>query len=85
MMYELTFLLPEAEDIKIIKELVISSKGTVKKEEAWGKRSLAYPIKKASSAYYFNWQIDIAKDNVNEFRKKLNFNEKLIRYLLLTI
>lgn len=85
MNYELTFLLPEAEETKKVKELIHSLKGTIKKEESWGNKNLVYPIKKSSRAYFFNWQIDISKDKINELRKKLNFNEKLIRYLLLTI
>ena len=83
--YELTLLLPEEAEVKNIKELITILKGKIEKEDTWGKRNLAYPIKKAASAFYFHWLIDIDHGNVNELKKKLNFNEKLIRYLLLKI
>lgn len=83
MKYELTLLLPEEAEIKEIKELVTSLKGKVEKEEKWGKRSLVYPIKKNTSAYYFCFSLEIDQRNISELKKKLNFNEKLIRYLLL--
>lgn len=83
--YELTFLLPEEAEAKNINELIRFLKGKVEKEEKWGKKALAYPIKKNLSAYYFHLLINIDQNNINELKKKLNFNEKLIRYLLLKI
>ncbi|MBI4225992.1 30S ribosomal protein S6 [Candidatus Roizmanbacteria bacterium] len=81
--YELTLLLPEESEVKNIKELVISLKAIIEKEESWGKKSLAYPIKKNLAAYYFNWFLNIDQKIISDLKKKLNFNEKLIRYLLL--
>lgn len=60
-----------------------ASSGTLQNEEKWGKRTLAYPINKETSAEYFTWKIEIGEANLNELKKKLNFNEKLIRYLIL--
>jgi len=83
--YELTLLLPDEAEEKNIKELITSLKGKVEKEERWGKKALAYPIKKNTSAYYFHSLLDIDKNNISELKKKLNFNEKLMRYLLLKV
>lgn len=85
MQYELTLLLPEEAEIKGIKELVASLEGKMEKEEKWGKRSLVYPIKKNTSAYYYCFSLEIDQKNISELKKKLNFNEKLIRYLILKI
>ena len=84
-MYELTLLLPEEAETKNIKDLVISLKGKIEKEDSWGKKTLVYPIKKHTSLYFFHWLIDIKQNKIIELKKKLNFNEKLIRYLLLKI
>ncbi len=81
--YELTFLLNEESELENIKKLIISLSGKVLKEEKWGKRTLAYPIKKHTTAEFFFWKLEIDQKNVSELRKKLNFNEKLLRYLLL--
>lgn len=83
--YELTLLVPEEAELKNLKELITQFKGIIKKEEQWGKRTLAYPIKKNTSAYYFHWLIELDQSNINELKKKLNFNEKLIRHLLLKV
>lgn len=81
--YELTLLLPEETEIKKIEDLIADLKGKIIQEDKWGKRILEYPIKKNLSAFYFHLLIEIEQVNVTELKKKLNFNEKLIRHLLL--
>lgn len=83
MIYELTFLLPDETELANIKQLISDHGGKIQKEEALGKKTLAYDIKKQRSVNFFIWTIDMEKDKVTEFRKKLNFNGKIIRYLLL--
>ena len=83
MKYELTFLLNEEAELKNIKDLIASLKGKVEKEEDWGQKTLSYQIKNNQSAHFYNYVINIEKDKLSELKKKLNFNEKLLRYLLL--
>ena len=83
--YEMILLLPEEAESIEIKKYVTSLKGKIEKEEKWGKRILAYPIKKITSAYYIYYLLDIEQDKIKELKKQLNFNEKLIRYLLLKV
>jgi len=83
--YELTFLLNEEAELKTLKDLVTSLDGKISKEEKWGERTLAYRIKGLYKANYYQWHLDMPKSNAMELRKRLQFNEKLIRYLLLVI
>ncbi len=83
--YSLTFLLNEEAELKVLKDLVASLGGVIKKEEKWGEKTLAYPIKKHNSAHYYQWQMEIEKNKILELKKLLNYNEKLIRYLLLAV
>ena len=83
--YELTFLLNEETESNTIKELINSLKGKIIKEEKLGKKTLAFPIKKNTNAIFYIWQFEMEAKNLMEFKRKLNFNDKLIRYLLLTI
>lgn len=83
--YDLTFLLNEESELKTLKELVASLDCKVVKEEKWGEKTLAYPIKGLLKAVYYQWHLEMPKTNAMELRKKLQFNEKLIRYLLLAI
>lgn len=83
MTYELTFLLNEESELKNIKSLIAEFSGKVLEEEDWGKKTLTYPIKKVDVAHFYNWKIDLDEKNVSDYKKKLNFNEKLLRYLIL--
>ncbi|MEN9327374.1 MAG: ribosomal protein [Candidatus Parcubacteria bacterium] len=84
-MYELTFLLNEEAELKTLSKLVESFDGKLLSEKKWGKRELTYPIKKITAAEYYTWIISIDETQLGELRKKLNFNDKLIRFLLLKI
>ncbi|KKP66598.1 MAG: 30S ribosomal protein S6 [Candidatus Roizmanbacteria bacterium GW2011_GWA2_35_19] len=83
MLYELTFLIKEESELKNIKDLIVSNSGQIKKEESWGEKTLSFPIKKNRTAKFYNYFIEMEKKNVTEIRKKLNFSENLLRFLLL--
>jgi len=83
--YEITILLNEEKELDIIRKLLESFSGRIVEEKNLGKKSLSYPIKKNTSANFYNWSFEIEEDKINEFKKKLNFNEKIIRFLLLKI
>ena len=83
MKYELTIILDNKEELKNIKDLITALKGKVEKEEDWGEKTLAYPIKNKNAAHFFNYVVEIERSQVSEFKKRLNFNEKILRYLLL--
>lgn len=81
--YDLIFLLNEEAELKTIKDLVKSLEGKITQEDNWGKKNLAYPIKKNKTANFYYWNIEIITKNLLDLKKKLNFNDKIIRYLLL--
>jgi len=83
MKYELTFLLNEEKELVVIKELLKSLDVKLLEEHVWGKKNLIYPIKKQTAASFYHWIIEVGKKQVTELSKKLNYNEKLIRYLLI--
>lgn len=83
MKYSLTFLLNEESELANIKKLIDTLSGKILEEESWGKKDLAYPIKKIRAANFYFWTLEMDEKDMSELRKKLNFNEKLIRYLLL--
>ncbi len=83
MKYELTFLLNQEAELKNVKDLITGLSGKIEKEESWGEKTLVYPIKNNQKARFYNLILDIDETKTAELRKKLNFNEKLIRFLLL--
>lgn len=40
------------EDIQRVKDVIVKNKGVIQSEIKWGKRSLAYPVKKKREGYY---------------------------------
>jgi ribosomal protein S6 len=83
MKYEFTFLLNEEKELAAIKTLFKNLDVKLLEESTWGKKNLVYPIKKATSALFYHWKIEAKRSQVAELRKKLNYNENLIRFLLL--
>jgi len=82
-MYELILLLEKEEDLKKVEEIITQNGGKIENKEKWGERLLAYPIKKKNKAIYFIITLTLDKKNVLPFKRKLDFNENIIRYLLL--
>lgn len=81
--YELTFLVESEKDRENVKKVLSGSKATITKEEPWGKRELAYKIKQHTFAFYFTFVFKVNSKEVKEIKQKLNFDDTIIRYLLL--
>jgi len=75
----------QKEKLEKIKKIIASLKGEVKKTEEWGKRQLAYPIRKSEMGYYFLWEIQLPEKSLEEFNQKLKIEEGLLRYLIVKI
>ena len=81
--YEFTFLVEkDGENTQLQKELE-SLKGEKLDEKSWGKRLLAYPINKIKDAEFFTWHINIEPDKLADFKKKLQYDKMVIRYLII--
>ena len=47
----------------------------------WGKRQLAYPIRKRTRGYYVIFYYDAEPENINPFHRELDIDERILRYL----
>lgn len=83
--YEFIFLMENEKDQKDLRELIFSLSGKIIEEKAYGLKRLAYEIKKHKQANLFEWTIQLDLDKISEFKKKLGFKEKVIRYLMLKV
>jgi len=86
--YETTFLLSpnleEEETEKIIVqmvEVVSTKKGKMINEDRWGKRKLAYPIKKFEEAFYVFFLYEGDSDIPFELERRFKQSEAILRYL----
>lgn len=62
--------------------LTKDSKGTITNLSHWGKRSLAYPIKKKDAGYYVVAQYEAAADLLPEYERAVKLDEGVIRFLV---
>lgn len=69
---------PTAKMEKIFSE----NKAKVIKTDNWGKKKLAYPIKKQDSAVYVFYTVEIPGENVAKVESTLNLTDEVIRYLI---
>ncbi|QQG43208.1 MAG: 30S ribosomal protein S6 [Candidatus Daviesbacteria bacterium] len=54
----------------------------VVKEDLWGERSLAYPIKKQSKGYFIHFEFETEPKEAVDLDKSLKVEEDILRYLL---
>ena len=83
--YDFIFLMEDEKDQKDLRELISSLSGKIIDEKAHGLKRLTYEIKKHKTANLFEWIIQLDLDKISEFKKKLGFNEKVVRYLILNV
>ncbi|HBQ50436.1 30S ribosomal protein S6 [Candidatus Daviesbacteria bacterium RIFCSPLOWO2_01_FULL_38_10] len=83
--YYLTLVLKPDMEEKVRKELLEGLKkkfDKVIKEDLWGLRDLAYPIKKQTKGFYAHFEIEAEPKNAKGLDKILKVEEDIIRYLL---
>ena len=63
-----------------IKKLITDADGQILKEDVWGKRQLAYPIKKQTHALYIFYDLEIEGKQLDKIESILNITEEVLRY-----
>jgi small subunit ribosomal protein S6 len=88
--YELTYLgsdeVLEKDLNKItgkVSELILAVDGRIKKEEIWGRRKLAYPIKKQNFANYITLWAELPATGVAKINQDLQSLSEILRHLLI--
>ena len=86
--YEIVFLVhpDQSEQVPAMIEryrgTVESSGGKVHRLEDWGRRQLAYPIKKLIKAHYVLMNVECGRDEVEELTSAFRFNDAVIRHMV---
>lgn len=86
-MYELVLVIKDSLTEEKRKKLIESVKSWLKtmkvtREDAWGVKAFAYPIKKERSGYYFVMAFEGVNGIATDFEKKILTNENILRHLL---
>lgn len=63
--------------------MITSAKGKIHRLENWGRRQLAYSIKKLNKAYYILLNIEVLQNTINELNNDFKFNEIILRNIII--
>ena len=90
--YEIMFIvrpeLPDEELDRIISQVegvVTSTGGTVQKAEKWGRRRLAYDVKKCREGHYLLFTIESDPGTVREFERRLKVSDQVVKFLTVRV
>lgn len=89
--YELTVLFhPDLESdletpLNKVRDLVKANGGNIIKEDVWGKKRLAYRIKKEDFAVYAYFEVELPAEALLKISNTLNITDEVLRYLLVTV
>ena len=68
----------------VVKKL-IGEEGKVEKENLWGSKDLAYPIKRQTKGFVAHFEISADPKNAKGIDKTLKVEEDILRYLLVRV
>lgn len=87
--YEITYIADPDIDESAFKQLndqvatlIKDGGGKVTKTDIWGKRNLAYAIRKKTEGQYVVLQVEMDAEAVTEFERQLRLREPVMRYLI---
>lgn len=69
--------------IERYRALIDSSSGSIHRLEDWGRRQLAFPIKKIHKAHYLLLNIECSDEVLAELESSFRFNDAVLRNLVL--
>ncbi len=68
-----------------ITSTIESLEGKIRKIDKWGKRVLAYPIKKLNEGIYVLIEFELEKGKVNEVDRRMKLDERILRHLIVNL
>lgn len=87
--YEITFIVhPDLDDaalhevVERVRGWITESGGQVIKVDLWGKRKLAYPIRKQNEGQYVLMKSHMKPSYCAELERNLRFQEPVLRFLI---
>ncbi|MBA5249842.1 SSU ribosomal protein S6p [hydrothermal vent metagenome] len=66
------------------KEMITTDGGNIHREEDWGRKHLAYPIKKIYKAHYLMLNIECNQETLDKLNYNFRFNDAILRNLIIS-
>lgn len=70
-----------AATIEKVKDMITKHGGTITNVDEWGKKRLAYEVRKMKEAFYYFIQFDGESTVPGEVESRIRLNENVVRYL----
>ncbi len=65
-----------------VEKILSANGGKINKTDNWGKRKLAYPIKKQDNAVYVYYEVELPAESIAKIESTLNITDEVLRYLI---
>lgn len=65
-----------------VEKILADNKAKITKTDNWGRRKLAYPIKKQEFAVYVFYTVEMPAENVSKVEQTFNITDEIIRFLI---
>jgi small subunit ribosomal protein S6 len=86
--YELTLVVrPDVEDTALtalldkVKDMLSTAGAQNTQLESWGRRTLAYPIKKVNEGQYFLFRTQLPPQALRDLERNIHLTEQVLRFL----
>lgn len=91
-LYETTYIINAAledaeieESIARISEYIVQHGGTIRELERWGRRRMAYPIKKKYNGFYVHYIFEAPPSSIPVIERYLILDDSVLRHLTLQL
>lgn len=71
--------------VKGYEQVIASAKGKMIKVEKWGKRRLAYPIRRSEEGFYVLMTIECPPSLVKELDRRYRMNDRILRHIVVRV
>ncbi|MBQ9480214.1 MAG: 30S ribosomal protein S6 [Selenomonadaceae bacterium] len=89
--YEIIFIVRVLEDdainavVEKFSKLIVANGGTIDKEDRWGKKHLAYDIKKQSEGYYVLFNVTAKSECVKECDRVMKITDEILKHMIVRV
>ncbi len=66
-----------------VQEIIEKHKGSIEKKDEWGKKGLAFPIKKYKEGLYYLVNFHIDPESISKIKRYFTLNESILRVLII--
>ena len=75
----------ETSTLERLEGIITDAGGEVADKDAWGRRQLAYPIKKKNYGVYHFWKLNVGGDALEKLNFEMRTNDSVMRSLILNM